>query len=157
MPSKDVGSKDGVSDGILKEEDNDDCNKDGTDGNADDDADDCIGGADDEDDIFISLVDVDNRSDDNGYIIGIILFWVEGLEGWRKEFEWACWSLSNNDDSGDKEGSSDAVDDDSFRLGFSVELVIIVIVVVLEAFIKIIMIMTIIVISIWSTYNSNNL
>ena len=74
LPSKDVGSKDGVSDGILKEEDNDDGNKDGTDGNADDDADDCIGGADDEDDIFISLVDVDNRSDDNGYIIGIILF-----------------------------------------------------------------------------------
>lgn len=156
LPSEDVGSKDGVSDGILKEEDNDDGNNDGTDGNADDDTDDCIGGADDEDDIFFSLVD--NRSDDNcGYIIGIILFWVEGWEGWRKEFEWACWSLSNDDDSDVKEGSSDAVDDDSFRLGFSVELVIIVIVVVAEAFIKIIMIMIIIMISIWSINNSNNL
>ena len=156
--SDDVGSKDGASDGILKEEDNDDCNKDGTDGNADDDANDCIGGADDEDDIFISLVDVDNRSDDNGYSIGILLVWVERWEGWRKEFECACWSLSNNDDSDDNEGSSDVVDDDSFRLGFSVELVTIVIVVVVEAFIKgIIMIMIIIVISIWPINNSNNL
>jgi hypothetical protein len=62
-----------LSEDVGSEEDNDDGNKDGTDGNADDDANDCIGGADDEDDIFISLVDVDSRSDDNGYSIGIIL------------------------------------------------------------------------------------
>jgi hypothetical protein len=70
LPSEDVGSKDGMSDGILKEEDDDDDgNNDGGDGTTDN----CIGGADDEDDIFISLVAVDIRLADNGYIIGIIL------------------------------------------------------------------------------------
>ena len=54
--SEDVGS-----------EDNDDGNNDGGDGNADD----C---ADDDDFVYIVIVvDVDNRTDDKGYSIGIIL------------------------------------------------------------------------------------
>ena len=52
--SEDVGS-----------EDNDDGNNDGGDGDDDDCADD--------DDFVDIVVDVDNRSDDNGYSIGIIL------------------------------------------------------------------------------------
>ena len=62
MLSEDVGS-----------EDNDDGNNDGGDGNADD----C---ADDDDFVYIVIVifAVYNRSDDNGYSIGIILVWCEG-------------------------------------------------------------------------------
>ena len=66
LPWEDDGSKDGMSDGILKEE------EDNNDGNNDE-------GDDAADDIFITLVVVDTIwSDDNGYSIGIILVWGEG-------------------------------------------------------------------------------
>ena len=72
LPWEDDGSKDGMSDGILKEEeDNNDGNNDEDDGD--------VEGDDDNDDIFITLVGVDTIwSDDNGYSIGIILVWGEG-------------------------------------------------------------------------------
>jgi hypothetical protein len=56
LPSEDVCSKDGMSDGGDCDGD-DDCVDDDVGDGTDDDVD---------DDIFISLVAVDNRSDDNG-------------------------------------------------------------------------------------------
>ena len=58
-----------LSEDVGSEEDKDDGNNVG----GDDDFDDCADDDDNVDIVIVDIVDVDNRSDDNGYSIGIIL------------------------------------------------------------------------------------